>query len=154
MPYVQGTNPNTVWTKYFLEDQDWYIKQNMLFQDNQSAMKLEQKGILSSSQCARHTTIQYWLIKDRVDKGDCPTECMLADFFTKPLQGKKYCQLRDIIMGVTTDDYNPQEHVRKTEFGFLSKKTNENCDMNRVLNNMSHGLNMILKTMRSIVINI
>ena len=89
MPYVQGTNPNTVWTKYFLEDQDWYIKQNMLFQDNQSAMKLEQKGILSSSQCTRHATIQYWLIKDRVDKGDCPTECMLADFFTKPLQGKK-----------------------------------------------------------------
>lgn len=85
---------------------------------------------------------------------DCPTECIVADFFTKPLQGEKHCQFRDIITGVTTDDYNPQEHAGKTQFGFLSKKTNENYDMNRVLNNISHDLNMILKIMRSIVIHI
>lgn len=29
----------------------------------------------------------------------CPTERMIADFFTKPLQGKLFRFLRDIVMG-------------------------------------------------------
>jgi len=39
-----------------------------------------------------HMNIKYFFIKDRVDKGEitikfCPTEEMVADHFTKPLQG-------------------------------------------------------------------
>ena len=29
----------------------------------------------------------------------CPTDCMLGDFFTKPLQGKLFHDMRDVIMG-------------------------------------------------------
>ena len=45
------------------------------------------------------------LVVSYVDKtGDiklkyCPTEHMLADIFTKPLQGKLFFRLRDIILG-------------------------------------------------------
>ena len=48
--------------------------------------------------------LDFFWIKDRVDKGElciqyCPTEQMLADFYTKPLQGNLYHRLREIIMG-------------------------------------------------------
>ena len=74
-----------IWTKYFLEEQGWNINQNTLFQDNQSAMQLEQNGMLSNSQRTRHINIRYFFIKDRIDKGEmqvlyCPTERMVADF--------------------------------------------------------------------------
>ena len=31
----------------------------------------------------------------------CPTDKMIADFFTKPLQGKHFKIMRDIILGIT-----------------------------------------------------
>mmetsp|Transcript_19478 Transcript_19478/g.22076 ORF Transcript_19478/g.22076 Transcript_19478/m.22076 type:complete len:153 (+) Transcript_19478:348-806(+) len=53
---------------------------------------------------SRHINIRYFFVKDRVDKGEltieyCPTGNMLADFFTKPLQGSQFTLMRDIIMG-------------------------------------------------------
>ena len=44
-------------------------------------------------------------MKDRVDSGEirivhCPTKEMLADYFTKPLQGMLFYKLRDYIMNV------------------------------------------------------
>ena len=43
-------------------------------------------------------------MKDRVDKGElsieyCPTEWMLADYFTKTLQGKLFRVMRSVITG-------------------------------------------------------
>ena len=32
----------------------------------------------------------------------CPTEQMIADFYTKPIQGKQFCKLRNVIMGHDT----------------------------------------------------
>ena len=34
-----------------------------------------------------------------VDIQYCPTEAMIADFFTKPLQGQLFKKLRDVIIG-------------------------------------------------------
>ena len=51
----------------------------------------------------------------------CPTEMMLADYFTKPLQGRLFHSLRDIIMGKTSifemlDQYFPiKERVGNNE---------------------------------------
>ena len=47
---------------------------------------------------------QIFFIKDRVDKGEisieyCPTYLMIADFFTKPLQGRMFHLFRNVIMG-------------------------------------------------------
>jgi hypothetical protein len=45
-----------------------------------------------------------FFVKDRIDKGEikiehCPTDDMIADFFTKPLQGQKFIKFRNKIMG-------------------------------------------------------
>ena len=42
-------------------------------------------------------------MKDRIERGDvslrfCPTEEMIADYFTKPLQGQKFIEFRKVIL--------------------------------------------------------
>ena len=105
-----------LWTSYFLQDQGADCKESRLHQDNQSAELLEKNGRMSSSQRTRHINIRYFFLKDRIDKNEisvvhCPTEYMIADFFTKPLQGAKFIEFRDIIMGQKLNEYPTQERV-------------------------------------------
>ena len=76
-----------------------------MYQDNQSAILLENNGRASISRRTKHLNIRYFSITDRIKKGElkieyCPTDDMVADFFTKPLQGKKFIQFRKIIMNL------------------------------------------------------
>jgi hypothetical protein len=96
--------PNSIWGGRFLEYQGYYLKKNNVHQDNQSAMKMERNGRSSCGQKSRHIDIRYFFVKDRVDKGEidilyCPTKMMVADFFTKPLQGALFRKLKAVIMG-------------------------------------------------------
>jgi len=92
---VVGTSdyvPKKIWFQMFLEEQGFPIKENIMYQDNQSAICLERNGRRSCGQASRHINIRYVFVKDRIDNGKlrieyCPTENMLADFFTKPMQG-------------------------------------------------------------------
>mmetsp|Transcript_42935 Transcript_42935/g.62915 ORF Transcript_42935/g.62915 Transcript_42935/m.62915 type:complete len:105 (+) Transcript_42935:10-324(+) len=75
-------------------------------------------------------------VHDRVSKGEieveyCPTELMLADYFTKPLQGKAFRRYWNIIMGKThindiLDDslYSIKERVefRARDSNIVTKK--------------------------------
>ena len=54
-----------------------------------------------------------FFVKDRVDKGEvkveyCPTELMLADFYTKPLQGRLFKKFRDVLM-----EYEPISSLKE-----------------------------------------
>ena len=65
---------------------------------------MEQNGRNSCTGNSRHISIRYFFIKDRVKCGDvtvkyCPTEYMLADYYTKALQGSLYNIFRNVIMG-------------------------------------------------------
>jgi hypothetical protein len=86
---------NTIWSKMFLEAQGYPIKKNLFEQDNESAIRLEKNGRSSAGKQYRHINIRYFFLKDRI-KADgiqinhCPTEEMLADFLTKPLQGSLF----------------------------------------------------------------
>ena len=51
--------PQLLWTRYFLEAQGYDIKENILYQDNQSAMLLEKNGRASSGKRTRHVNIRY-----------------------------------------------------------------------------------------------
>jgi hypothetical protein len=98
--------PNMIWAKMFLESQGHKIKENQFLHDNQSAIKLEVNGRASCGQKSWHIDIQYFFMKDRIntegiDVMYCPTEDMLADFFTKPLQGSLFEKFRSVIMGYT-----------------------------------------------------
>ena len=82
-----------LWTRYFLEAQGYEVCKNKVFQDNQSAMSLEKNGKRSSSHQMHHINIRYFFVTaDRIQSKEvtveyCPTDEMLADMFTKPLQG-------------------------------------------------------------------
>ena len=96
--------PNTIWAKMFLESQGYILQDNRFLQDNQSAIKLEINGRASCGQKSRHIDIRYFFMKDRVktegiDVVYCPTEEMLADFFTKPLQGSLFIKFKKVVMG-------------------------------------------------------
>ena len=96
--------PDTIWLLRFLEEQGYKVKKSVLMQDNESAIKIERNGKRSGSKRTRHMDIRYFFIKDRVNSEGieikyCPTESMLADFFTKPLQGALFNKLRSVIMG-------------------------------------------------------
>ena len=61
-------------------------------------------GRNSCSGNSRHIDIRYFFVKDRVESGEIKikhrnTSEMLANFFTKPLQGNLSRKFRDVIMG-------------------------------------------------------
>ena len=106
---VSDVLPQIIWTRNFLIGQGIEVHNNTLYQDNRSAILLENNGRGSSSKRTRHIDIRYFFIKDRVDKQEvaveyCNTERMLADFLTKPLQGNLFIQARDLIMNTQHHD--------------------------------------------------
>ncbi len=69
-----------------------------------SAMLLAMNGWALSSKRTRHIEIWYYYVADQVAKRDlrvvwCPTDKMIADFLTKPLQGKAFVKFWVLLMG-------------------------------------------------------
>ena len=96
--------PYNIWLINFLKAQGYEIKHNIVYQDNQSTIRMAKNGRNSCTGNSRHIDIRYFFVKDRVDKGEleiqyCPTYMMLADYFTKSLQGKAFRVYRDVVMG-------------------------------------------------------
>ena len=88
----------------FLKEQGYVVKKNVLHQDNQSAMKIILNGKRSSGAKTKHMDNRFFWIKDRlksegIEVKYCPTAKMIADFFTKPLQGRLFRKLQDVVMG-------------------------------------------------------
>ena len=91
--------------KVFLEEQGYGAKNTILFQDNKSTMLLLNNGKASSSKRTHHLNICYFFLLDRIANGKlriefCPTDNMVADYFTKPLQGEKFRKFRKTIMNL------------------------------------------------------
>jgi hypothetical protein len=88
-----------LWTRYFIEEQGYGVQASILNQDNLSAILLEKNGKASSGKRTKHINVQYFFIKDRIGSGEitvkhCPATEMLADHFTKPLQGTMFRKFR------------------------------------------------------------
>lgn len=105
--------PAICWTRYFMNAQGYWVKDNVLYQDNKSSILLETNGKVSSSKRTKHINIRYFFITDRVKSNElsvvwCPTGNMIGDYATKPLQGAVFKKFRDLIMGVVPiDDSGP-----------------------------------------------
>ena len=87
----------------FLMCQGIRVQKNIVYQDNKSTILLATNGMASSSKRTRHINLRFFFIKDRIDSNEasieyCPTGEMIGDFFTKPLQGSKFMEMRAIIM--------------------------------------------------------
>jgi hypothetical protein len=89
----------------FLCAQGYGVKENKVFQDNQSAILLEKNGRRSSSRRTRHINIRYFFVTDRIQSKElsveyCPTGDMLAAMFTKPLQGSSFRKFRAAVLNL------------------------------------------------------
>jgi len=91
-----------IWSRDFLIAQGYDMPPAKVYQDNMSSMALELRGA-SKSDKTRHVNIRYFWVKDRIDNNEIsveykPTDEMIADVLTKPLQGKKFTDLRDKLL--------------------------------------------------------
>ena len=97
--------PAVCWTRYFLEAHDYNVTENIVYQDNQSAILLEKNINASGSNRTNHKNLGLFFVANRINKKEvtvewCPTNGTTGDFMTKPLQGNLFRKFRDLIMGV------------------------------------------------------
>ena len=76
----------------------------LVWQDNKSTLAMMEKGRSTSSR-TKHISIRYFFITDRVQSGDVilkykPTEHMVADLLTKPIQGELFRYLRRLLLNM------------------------------------------------------
>ena len=98
-----------LWTRLFLDAQGFEVSNNILFQDNESTIKLAKNARMSSGKQTRHIEVRYYFVTDQIQRDRlkvsyCPTGDMLADFFSKPLQGSLFRKFRNAILNVSELD--------------------------------------------------
>ena len=82
---------------------------HVLYQDNKSPILLQNNGRLSCRKGSKNINIAYFFITDRFKQKEirveyCPTGTMIADYFTKPLQGSLFRKFRNMILGIVEED--------------------------------------------------
>ena len=92
-----------------MESQGCVVEDVYVYQDNQSAILLETNGRASVGKGTRHIKIKYFFVTDKVKDKElkilyCHTKEMIADFYTKPLQGVVFKEHRNSILGINDDD--------------------------------------------------
>ena len=110
--------PYTIWASYFFKAQGYKLYRNIFYQENTSAIKMLKNGKTSCGEKSRHIHIRYFFTKDVLERENmevnfCPTDEMVADFYTKTLQGKHYYKLRNLIMG--HDNMPVEERVEEND---------------------------------------
>jgi hypothetical protein len=110
-----------LWTRYFLEAQGFGAVDATVYQDSQSAILLEKNGPASSSKRTRHLSIRSVFVTDRVNSGEveikyCLTGMMIADLFTKALQGTAFKVFLDLILNADHDSNRGQDHRSVLEY--------------------------------------
>ena len=106
---VADAMPKMIWCKYFMQEQGYIVSDVYVYQDNESAILLETNGMRSVGKGSRHINIKYFFVTDKVKGKElkvmhCPTGEMIADFYTKPLQGSAFIKHRNSILGINDGD--------------------------------------------------
>ena len=96
---------NTViWLRDFLISQGYDMGPAVIYQDNMSTITMIENGS-GSNERTRYINIKFFFAHDRAKKGEItikhmPTDDMLADFLTKPLQGEKFRMMRSKLLNM------------------------------------------------------
>jgi hypothetical protein len=93
---------HVVWSREFLIHQGYKMGPALVYQDNQATIAMARRGPTSSGN-SRHINIRYYFTTGRIDAGEIileylPTESMVSDLLTKPLQGSDFRRQRDALM--------------------------------------------------------
>ena len=65
---VDDVLTQVIWTRLFLKEQRYMIHDNVIYQDNPSALRLEKSGRRSIVNSTRHINIRYYFITDKIIK--------------------------------------------------------------------------------------
>ena len=108
------------------------VNDNMVYQDNQSKMNMENNGRASSGCRTRHINTQYFFVTDRIQSNDmwaeyCPTDMVIADFYTKALQGKLFRLFRTPLLNLS--DSESENTQAAAELDVKQRLTKENSDV-------------------------
>jgi hypothetical protein len=92
-----------MWARQFLNSLGYTQRPTCIFQDNKSTIIIANKGYDMHGR-TKHVSLRYFLVSDLVQRCELtltylPTERMIADVLTKPLQGQLFNQLCDGLMG-------------------------------------------------------
>ena len=92
--------------KYFIEAQGYGIDDDIMYQDNLSAMLLETEGKKSITKKKNHIQVRYFFIKDWIATGNVelkhfPATKFLAGHFQKPLQGEIFHKFREELIKIS-----------------------------------------------------
>ena len=92
-----------VWCRLLIAEQGHDIGPAVIYQDNKGVLEVCKRGQNGNSR-TKHIALRYNLVRDLVERGEvvlkyCPSKLMVADILTKPLQGKLFRDLRDILLG-------------------------------------------------------
>jgi hypothetical protein len=103
---VDDVLPTIQWTRSFMREQGYELGMEIK-EDNRSTMLLMKNGKLSSGKQTKHLDVRYFYVKDLINRGviklsHCSSEHMIADFFTKPIQGQRFQQLHDLILNINS----------------------------------------------------
>jgi len=94
-----------LWTRHFLAAQGKHGPTITIYLYNKSMILLAENGKTSSIKGTLHLDIRYFFVTDKIKKRKvkityCPMQEMLGDFFTKPLQGAQFVQMRSKILNL------------------------------------------------------
>ena len=64
---VSDALPQVVWSRNFLRDQGYQVNESIIYQDNQSTIRICNNGRASSSRRTRHIYILYFFITDCIN---------------------------------------------------------------------------------------
>lgn len=89
-----------LWLVQLMKEFKLEIETPKVFEDNQSCLKILQDEKVNPR--SKHIDVKYYFVRDLCQSGAvvyeyCPTESMVADILTKPLQKLKICSLRNLI---------------------------------------------------------
>ena len=99
---LSDSSNQIIWTRNFLLAQNYSIEEATIYEDNKSTIEMVKNG-KSNSDRTKHIASRFYFIADRASSKEIklvymPTDDMIADLLTKPLQGKKFIILRRLLL--------------------------------------------------------
>ena len=128
--------PKTIYYNLFMEGQGYKTKWNILCKDNELEIKMLKNGRDSCTWNSKHIAVKYFWVTDRIKDGEivvqyCPTQQMIADFMSKPVQGTLFKTFRAVLMGwvhvseVFKNYIHPEERVEDSMKSSLNDDVTE-----------------------------
>ena len=92
-----------------MEHQGYSVQYAFVHQENESTILLETNVRRSAGKGSCNIKIKYFIVTDKIKSKElkvlhCPAEDIIADFYTKPLQGALFAKHRNSMLGIDPED--------------------------------------------------